>query len=270
MTSLVTSEAFDSEDAATLRLRILSLEAKDAELLDKIQELQNFIDTGKAELNKRCSSIIDDLVRVYNQIEYIQRELEARNRPEPTGPELTPDLESYLKDDDSADTSEESVSDSEKVEALNTREDESTSSVLDLRKRCKKLYQKIANKTHPDKTPDKNLHKIFIDAKVAYRANDETHLEYLLQCVVEQIQSDSIEHLQKRKNRVENSIRGKIRILQSIMQDEEVKVIQMFHNPMTNIQQHAIYLYRHKLVRNLEKAKIDLNSLIHKSGIYPK
>lgn len=270
MTSIVTSEAFDNEDAASLRLRILNLESKDAELLENIQKLQAFIDTGKADLNQRCTSIIDDLVRVYNQIEYIQRELDARNRPKPTGPELTPDLESYLKDDEPSDTFEEPESDSDKVEALNAKEDESTSSVLALRKRCKKLYQRIANKTHPDKTPDKSMHKIFIDAKVAYRANDEEQLEYLWKCVVEQVESDSIEHLRSRKLRIENSIRGKMRIIHSIMNDEEVKIIQMFRNPMTNIQDHAVYLYRHKLVRNLEKAKIDLNSLIHKSGIYPK
>lgn len=261
MTNIVTSEFHDSDDPSELRLRIITLESQDSELQAKLQDLQDFIDTGRQALNLRCTDIIDDIRKVQSQIEFILSEIQKNEARE----SCTSTDRINLSDIDDLNLSGSSESDVKLEELENT----DVSSSVTIKNKCKKLYQKIANKTHPDKTPDKDLHKIFIEAKAAYRALDYQNLEYLMTCVIERINSDSIEHLKKRVARLENLIRSKIRIINHIIEDEDVKVIRMFKTPVTGISDHAIYLYRRKLLLALENAKIELNSMIHKSGIYP-
>lgn len=43
---------------------------------------------------------------------------------------------------------------------------------FDISKEVKQLFKKIANKTHPDRTADKQLHAIFIEAKILAKINN--------------------------------------------------------------------------------------------------
>lgn len=58
-------------------------------------------------------------------------------------------------------------------------EEESTGSKGKVSEKVKKLFRKIANRTHPDKTKDTKLHALFVAAKAAYKKNDYDSLEMI-------------------------------------------------------------------------------------------
>lgn len=49
--------------------------------------------------------------------------------------------------------------------------------------KIKKLFKKIANRTHPDKTKDPVLNELFLEARICYNSNDEKGLEEIWYCV---------------------------------------------------------------------------------------
>lgn len=252
----------ESKSVEDLQKELLELERIEAELDSKLEDTTTYIDLARSELNHKCSSLIDKYEEWQAKFEYINREALNRAREKANLKLTEEEIDKILEmTRDSSVKSEDVIS-----EVLN---EEVVAQKLDIHKECKKLYQRIAAKCHPDKTPDAVLHKLFIDAKNSYKIHDLEGLKYYVQCMEEQVNSNSEEFLSRRLRRSQNKIKSRMAILKSILESEEFQIVQMFRSPMPKVSDHGTYLYRRKLSGMVTSLEIKVTQLIHKTGIYP-
>ena len=110
-------------------------------------------------------------------------------------------------------------------EVKNTSEDEEPQQSEKKNGDLKKLYRKIASKTHPDKSDDKKYEEVFADAAKAYREND-------LGKILEIAGSLNLELLELSEDSI-NLLEKNIQTLSTNLNNMKQTVAWLWHNAQT-------------------------------------
>lgn len=124
--------------------------------------------------------------------------------------------------------------------------------------KVKKLYRKIANKTHPDKVKDERLHELFRAATEAFNANDLESLEMIMQEVTSAgswLMRSLLSRLKEIKIKISN-VRGSLDVVYST---EQYRMLKDFKDEEGK--RHVKKFYRDRIEREIKQTVEAIRSL---------
>lgn len=101
-------------------------------------------------------------------------------------------------------------------------------------KRVKKLFQKIARLTHPDKTDDPEKHKLFQVAKAYYDANDYEGLEAIMR-ILNGKASSLFDRLFKRLREEIEALHAAEATLKAMKESEDYQILTVFERDRAKV-----------------------------------
>lgn len=143
----------DTESSDSVNDKIQLLEEEIAELQDNITGAATAISDFQARMVEQHTDLVAESRKLEAQILDLERDFLSLSRQKANV--------HHDEDDDELDE----FADSDVPESQ-------TETQAKLRKMCKKLYQKLAMLTHPDRTKNKRKRELFKEAKEAYRKLD--------------------------------------------------------------------------------------------------
>lgn len=155
-------------------------------LEEKLSTTQSDIEKMNSELEHWHTASVRELQDLRTELEvlFLERSNELRNESEDDLPDIDFDELKFTPEEES--DLDRMMREVRKIREYNASFEKNRKAKRNAKKQqkiraeqCKKLFQKIAKKTHPDKVTDERLHEMFKAAYTAYEENDLETLEMI-------------------------------------------------------------------------------------------
>ena len=207
------------------------------------------------ELQAAYPEISKELIRLQGELREIKESLAARQEEEVNNAPNAGDDDDPLKDaEENADKPEQETSDTyiseEELHNHFNPLEKAKKEVRNLPEKVKKLFRKIANLTHPDKTRNKRLHALFLEAKAAKNNKDLEALERILREVLTK-KSDLLAAMLLRLEKLRYEHRAANNELHRIYAMAQYRMYKDWHNP--DFHDHVKAHYSAQVKQNIEE-----------------
>lgn len=181
-----------------LTVRLEQVTAEHTRLVDFCTEVKTYLNSKDLELASR----VEELSAILDTINH------ENSRPE---------VEVNVDEDGEVNEEEEDETDPSSGPAFDEAQ---------YRKRCKNIYLLISRICHPDKTPNKHFHGLFMEAQQAYGILDLDALQDILELV-----KGSNSKIKSVRNRAREKISDRLRKLRKAIKNKEQEISAIVDNP---------------------------------------
>lgn len=217
----------------TAEEQVAAAQQKRDGLQAKIRSIQERMEKMSAAVLLHNKPIMDMLQEVENEIAELERErqrlIHAQNRADVQ----EDDPEWASKEEDLEAMFEEFYTGFEQAEQQRSRNynEELAKSAEQRQKKSKevaKLFRKIAMKTHPDRTKDPEMHKLFLAAKQYYACDDLDGLQEIWEAVSGKRMSRLLAKLFKRLQELLAEIKFLEKTLKAMRESDEFEILTLY------------------------------------------
>lgn len=214
-------QSFDSLSAEE---QVVAAQQKRDDLQSKIQAINERMVKMSSEVLEYNKSLLDDMQEIEKEIEELEAEKRQRIMDEHSSNRTS-------VDDDLDEAFSQFYQNFSEREQQRHREYNAQFEDSHRRKRSKeaaKLFRKLAMKTHPDRTSDPEMHKLFIAAKQYYLYDDVEGLQAIFEAVSGNRMSSLLNRLFKKLQELLSEIKYLEQTLKALRSSEEFEVLQRF------------------------------------------